>query len=61
MRKPLPPLSETELLTDERLSLRVRAEDVGSDFLDKLQVVYSCDPGRVQLYVEGKWRTMWVT
>lgn len=61
MRKPLPPLSETEPLTGERSSLRVRAEDVGSDFLDKLQVVYPRDPGRVQLYVEGKWRTMWVT
>jgi hypothetical protein len=61
MRKPLPPLSETEPLTGERLSLRVRAEDVRSDFLDKLQVVYPRDPGRVQLYVEGKWRTMWVT
>jgi hypothetical protein len=61
MRKPLPPLSEAEPLTGERLCLRVRAKDVGSDFLDKLQVVYPRDPGRVQLYVEGKWRTMWVT
>lgn len=57
MRIPLPPLSDT---TGEPRPLRALVQEAGPDFLERLQFVYPRIPGRVELYVNGKWRATWV-
>jgi hypothetical protein len=60
MRKPLPPLSELTPEGERAQKLPAALQRIEADFILRLRIVYPRSLGRVELFLNGKWRRMWV-
>jgi hypothetical protein len=60
MRKPLPPLSELTPAGERAQKLTAALQRTEPDFILRLRIVYPRSPGRVELFLNGRWRRKWV-
>jgi hypothetical protein len=60
MRKPLPPLSKLTPAGERAQKLSAALPRIEADFILRLRIVYPRSPARVELFLNGRWRRMWV-